>query len=338
MFKKKYSSEKSTRYIELHKKITVEGFRFSGYFYTGDLSGKCECGKHGLAHNFVLTSPEGQDIILGSTCITKSEVQVYIFENHPRAWSKLQKELKLYKYLFRTIRTGDKSQEKITLEQLRELSKTIKTYWDTERDRRIEQAKEILPLLQAYSFLSGNPFLDSVLDQAINGSRGLSNRQIEVTEQIIDSYNEAKGTNEEEVLVEFEAKKHLPKPRKFEDDFSDVQFYLRLGRYDQETRTWLLGAIERYGTFNDSAYGKASRLLYKYRKQLNVHFWIAVTIPEEERTASALLYCEAFNGLVKNEIIPIMSQAELRVSIEGEANPWFRKHPEDLEVSLEVEA
>jgi len=302
---KKFTTKRQAEYIELHRNITENGFRFSGYFYTGDLGGICECGKVGLAHNFVLTNQDGDELILGSSCINKSEVYGYIFDNMPGMWDLLQKELKLYKHLFRHIRSGDMASEAVTLEQLRELSKTIKNEWDTENDRRKQQAKEALPVIEAYHAATKNGFLKSVMEQAKSGRRGLSDRQIEVTESIIDKYNEAHGTTEEDVLASIEDNKVKGC---FEDDFMDVAHVLRLGKFDRDTKDWLMDGIDRYGSFNDSAYAKACTMLYKYRKQLNVRFWEIANLPEEYRLAGDLLYVKAFNNLVKFEIIPMMNR------------------------------
>ena len=301
----KFKSKKQLRYIALHRDIVEKGFKWTGYFYTGDLSGICACSKTGLAHNFVLTNDKDEEIVLGSTCINRNLNYQYIFKEKPELWKKLQDELKGYKELFRMIRNSPEYKKKrVTLEELRELQKAERKSWRDEKDALRLRTVELLPEIEAYNWVTQNSFITSIMTQAQEG-RGLSDRQLEVFNNIQNQFNDQNNLTVEQVLEDFNEWKNTPH---LIDDFLTISFYLRLGRYDRDLydRTANARSWDENFDFSDSDYDKALKMLYKYRKQLNVKFWEMVKVPD--RTSTMINYIEAFNRLVEKEIIPIISQ------------------------------
>lgn len=288
------------RYEKLHIKIVEGSFHWGGwtkYFYTADLSGECECGKKGLAHNYVLDSPSGKSIVLGSTCILRHSNFEHLFKNDPKGWEKLKSEINDLKDVFRAVRASDELRsEKLDLTKLRELKKTVKT----DRQLRAARTRGLMKELEAYAEVYGMNFARSLLSQAKEG-RVLSRKQISVFEKIQDQKNETP----EQVLAEYEKMKEAGS---FEDDVLIIASQLSMGSYDRGTHGELISAFERYGRWNDYNLERAEKLMYKYRKQISVLFWDIVDAKNRDGELTKILQnqVDAINQMVEHEIISLL--------------------------------
>lgn len=295
----KYESERGLRYIELHRQIVEGGYRFSGYYYAPE-GDRCECGKENINHCFILKNKDGNELILGSTCIVRNQNYIAIFDGDAKKWKHLQDELKQYAELFKMIKnTPEYAKLKFTLEQLEKMRKDKINQYNESFNERMNRTKSILHTLKVYEWKTRNYFLTSLINQIEEG-RTLSDKQVEVSSKIIDEYNKTNNTTIEQMMIEYDEGLLLPT---YADDFRTLTTNLNLGMYDRDS----VDRLTNMRNFNDWDIMRADKILIKYRKQIRGMYNALLknednVYPENER----MVYIDAYTRVC--EAIPEMKK------------------------------
>jgi len=249
----------SDRYRELHTKIVEDGYKWVEYYYA--LDGKCYCGHSPIHHHFILRNPSGNEITLGSTCITRNENYNHLFKDK-NAWNNLKRRISAFGELQKLIRdTPEWRDQKWTLKRLDDTMRVQKQKYQDGKLMNKTRTMNMMKELEAYEWATGGiSFLQSITEQAKTGY-SLSDRQVSAFENIRDKFNDKESITTDEVMIRYADWKSKPH---YEDDFKLLSDYIRMWEGDRNK----VYKLKPKSAFNDNDIDIADRLLHKYRRQL----------------------------------------------------------------------